>query len=276
MKTKSPYVGLQINEYDAYRCNECGLIYFLPDPIESDLEFLYSGKDYLDILFNNPKWRKWVIDYHWLPILKEIESNINVSTIFDMGCSDGLFMDLAMKRGWNVYGSDLNSEKLSLAGKHHKGRITHDSIYNLSWDDEQFDVVRLCHVLEHLIDPVKALTSIKRVLRKNGILNIGIPVFDERAYNLVLKIPNARLRNKLIKKLGWMDPPHHLTVWSTNTIEEALSNLGFSVIFKTYRSDVLPWIKGFRFNYLYFRLIDIPLKFLRSGASLELLARKIN
>jgi len=275
LKMKSHYPVLQIQYYEAYRCNDCGLIYFLPDPPESDIEMLYSGKDYLDLLFNNPVWRRWVTRNHWLPVLKAIENNISTGTILDMGCSDGLFMDLAETRGWDAYGSDLNREKLSIASQRHNGKVTHDSIYNLSWDNEQFDAIRLCHVLEHLPDPVKALKGLKRILRKDGILNIGIPVFDDSIYKLLSRIPNTGLRNKMIKNLGWMDPPHHLTIWSTGTIEKVLEDLGFSVIWKAYRSDVLPWIRNFRSRYIYFRLIGIPLKFLGSGASMEILAKNI-
>jgi len=274
LKMKSHYPDLQIENYESYRCNDCGLIYFLPDPPESDIEKLYSGEDYLDLLFNSPVWRQWVTKNHWLPVLKAIENNISTGTIFDMGCSDGLFMDLAGERGWDPYGSDLNKEKLSIATQRHNGKVTDDSIYDLSWNNEQFDAVRLCHVLEHLTDPVEALKELKRILRKNGILNIGIPIFDDSIYKLVNRIPNTRFMNKMIKNLGWMDPPHHLTIWSTGTILKILEDLGFSVIWTAYRSDVLPWIRNFRCRYIYFRLIGIPLKFFGSGACIEILAKK--
>jgi SAM-dependent methyltransferase len=43
-------------------------------------------------------------------------------------------------------------------------------IFNLPFDDETFDCVILCFVLEHLHDPIEALKSVKRVLKKGGIL----------------------------------------------------------------------------------------------------------
>ena len=121
----------------------------------------------------------------------------------------------------------------------------------------------------------KGITRAETYPSKGRNFNIGIPVFDDSIYKLVSRIPITRLRNKMIRNLGWMDPPHHVTIWSTGTIEKALEDLGFSVIWKAYRSDVLPWIRNFRCRYIYFRLIGIPLKFLGSGASIEILAKNI-
>ncbi len=45
-------------------------------------------------------------------------------------------------------------------------------IMNLPFDDETFDHVFICFVLEHLPDPVRALLSLKRVLKKGGSITV--------------------------------------------------------------------------------------------------------
>lgn len=45
-------------------------------------------------------------------------------------------------------------------------------IMNLPFDDETFDHVYICFVLEHLPDPVRALLSLKRVLKKEGSITV--------------------------------------------------------------------------------------------------------
>lgn len=46
------------------------------------------------------------------------------------------------------------------------------NIFDLKFPDNHFDHVFVCFVLEHLLDPLKALTGIKRVLKPGGTLTV--------------------------------------------------------------------------------------------------------
>lgn len=48
--------------------------------------------------------------------------------------------------------------------------IKQADIYNLPFKDEMFDFVIICFVLEHLPNPLQALTELKRVLKKGGAM----------------------------------------------------------------------------------------------------------
>jgi len=45
-------------------------------------------------------------------------------------------------------------------------------LFNLDFEDETFDHVFVCFVLEHLNDPIDALASLKRVLKKGGSITV--------------------------------------------------------------------------------------------------------
>ena len=45
-------------------------------------------------------------------------------------------------------------------------------IYDLPFEDERFDHVFVCFVLEHLLRPLDALQNLKRVLKKNGSITV--------------------------------------------------------------------------------------------------------
>jgi len=45
-------------------------------------------------------------------------------------------------------------------------------LFNLPFEDESFDHVFVCFVLEHLQDPIAALKSLKRVLKKGGSITV--------------------------------------------------------------------------------------------------------
>jgi len=275
MEVRSKYSNIKVQVYQSSRCDQCGLIYVYPDPPAADLEEIYSSEDYLDLLFDNPKWRTWIIPNHWRPVLKAIEDRIGRGTILDVGCSDGLFMDFAEQQGWNVFGVDVNRDKLRRTQQRHSDSARYGSIYELDWPDSHFDVIRLCHVLEHLTNPNEAIISLHRVLRTGGILNIGVPVLDDRMYRWLRRLPHSRFRKKLTEVVAWMDPPHHVTTWSTRSLQRILENCGFELIWKAYRSDIFPWIKGFKRQFLFFRTVGVGMKILGSGATIEVLARKL-
>ena len=46
------------------------------------------------------------------------------------------------------------------------------NIFDLKFEDESFDHIIVCFVLEHLPDPVEALNKLKRVLKKEGSITV--------------------------------------------------------------------------------------------------------
>jgi SAM-dependent methyltransferase len=47
-----------------------------------------------------------------------------------------------------------------------------ENIFDLPFKDESFDHIFVCFVLEHLKEPVKALTSLHRILKKGGTITV--------------------------------------------------------------------------------------------------------
>ena len=58
-----------------------------------------------------------------------------------------------------------------------------DDLTDLSlFKDNAFDIIICFHVLEHIIDDIKAISEIKRVLKPNGLAFICVPLKGERTY----------------------------------------------------------------------------------------------
>jgi ubiquinone/menaquinone biosynthesis C-methylase UbiE len=99
--------------------------------------------------------------------------------ILDCGCGEGFYLkiisDLSSCR---LYGFDRDEQALNRARQELDGsqvRFDQGDIYDLPYQDEEFDKVILSEVLEHLPDDVNALTEVKRVLKPGGILFITVP-----------------------------------------------------------------------------------------------------
>ncbi len=100
-----------------------------------------------------------------------------VASVLDIGCGSGDFLVSAGALGLKVRGIESNESAANAARA--RGLICDDAgIASLADMDEQFDVIRLHHVLEHLSDPVAALRAITGRLSSRGVAIIGVPNVD--------------------------------------------------------------------------------------------------
>jgi 2-polyprenyl-3-methyl-5-hydroxy-6-metoxy-1,4-benzoquinol methylase len=100
-----------------------------------------------------------------------------VASLLDVGCGAGDFLLGARVLGLKVRGVELSDSAAKAARE--RGLICDGAgIAGLADIDEQFDVIRLFHVLEHLVDPVEALRAIAGRLSPRGVAIIGVPNVD--------------------------------------------------------------------------------------------------
>ncbi len=100
------------------------------------------------------------------------------SRILEPGCGTGAQTVTLAGNNPNsaITSVDVSSESIEKA----KARTAHQSnvtfkqgdIYNLPFEDESFDHVFVCFVLEHLKEPEKALVELKRILVKDGSVTV--------------------------------------------------------------------------------------------------------
>ena len=100
--------------------------------------------------------------------------------LLDVGCGPGtISLDLARRVApGSVIGIDAASgvlaqaEAARLRAGVENVRFESGDVYHLTFDDASFDVVHAHQVLQHLTNPVRALTEMRRVLRPNGWLAV--------------------------------------------------------------------------------------------------------
>jgi SAM-dependent methyltransferase len=103
--------------------------------------------------------------------------------VLDCGCGPGtITAGLAeLVNPGQVTGIDLAESQIALAKEHaaahHIANVDFQpsSIYDLTFDDDTFDVVFAHAVFEHLADPGKAMRELHRVLKPNGVLGLCSP-----------------------------------------------------------------------------------------------------
>jgi len=106
-------------------------------------------------------------------LLKTLALNRD-SALLDAGCGSGMFCQLASQRGASVMGLDASSGLLDLARK----RAPHVAFFEgemeeLPFVDLTFDAVTMLNSLQHIANPLRALTEARRVLRPGGRLAVA-------------------------------------------------------------------------------------------------------
>lgn len=199
-------------------CRRCGLIYVNPQADEQVFKELYEG-DYAGVRSSAPESTyveakdefaerkvEWMLD-------QEAEL-CRPGRILDIGCAAGNFLASFKGRGWECMGV----EPTPVYAKHARERYGLDVKEGMfdpaDYAPESVDLVTLCEVLEHLRDPMEALTGAHRILRPDGFL--------------YLDVPNA-LRPKFFR-LSRFFRGEHLTNFSPHMIRLVLRRAGFDVV----------------------------------------------
>lgn len=101
-------------------------------------------------------------------------NSLEPGKILDVGCGLGFLLS-AIDFRWEKYGVELSEYAANYAKKY--GNVLLGVLRAAEYESNYFDVVVLYHVVEHFNDPVEELIEIRRILKPNGRLIIGMPDF---------------------------------------------------------------------------------------------------
>ncbi len=212
----------QVGDDTLLRCKKCGLVYLKNFYEEKD--FIGDAQSELD-KNNTEKVEYWsfpelykkhknVFDNFFKDRLaKIIRHNHPHSSMLDIGCGYGFWLNFCQERGFDVLGIDISEMAISWAKHHCKIPVTTSSVENFS-SERTFDVIVMCDVLEHFMEPVKQLKKLRDMLSDDGVLYIQVP-------NLI----GFKLRNGQGYHL-----PYHIWQFSLRSMRNILNKSGFEIL----------------------------------------------
>lgn len=107
-----------------------------------------------------------------LQFLKDVPLD-GVETVLDVGCGRGYQAEWFANKGKNVTGVDFKKYRDIENVEFIEADIT-----NLPLPDSSFDLIWTHHVLEHVLNPMKCLFEMRRVLKDSGWLYFTVPQID--------------------------------------------------------------------------------------------------
>jgi methionine biosynthesis protein MetW len=166
--------------------------------------------------FQNSQWQK----LECLNFSKQtILSLINIGTVLDIGCGDGILLEHLGKKGITGVGIDISTKAIAICKERRLNCTRADITDALPFADNSFDNVILTDVLEHIFQPKLLLKEGYRVSRK--YIFVSVPNF--------VSLP-ARLQVLLGKVPENNTPRDGHVYWMTyRVISDLVSSASFKV-----------------------------------------------
>lgn len=246
------------------KCENCELVFTNPRPTEAEIAGYYQSEEYIShsnqgntVVNTIYRFARTFTLRHKVNLVKKIN---NPQSLLDIGCGTGHFINVCLRQGIQVSGvePDTGARDLAMAN----GLTVHRALEELN-DPQQYDMVTMWHVLEHVHDLKGTLNHISKILKpKNG--------------RLLIAVPNLKSWDAQYYKEYWAgyDVPRHLYHFSPQTLERLLSQNGYKKV------DVYPQkLDAYYVSMLsekYQKTSNIYFKALKSGMMSNNKAKKDN
>jgi 2-polyprenyl-3-methyl-5-hydroxy-6-metoxy-1,4-benzoquinol methylase len=160
-------------------CERCDLVFSEEQP--RDLNDVYSNNAYLSTQINAyDKTRKFRIKNFAVERIKILKKYKKKGSLLDFGCGTGWFLEEAQKH-YKVAGVEY-SDSIRLWLKKKFNISSYKKISNLK---KKFDIITAFDVIEHVPNPLVFLKSLKKKLKKNGIILIYTPNVDSLGFSFL-------------------------------------------------------------------------------------------
>lgn len=213
---------------EIHRCRACRLIFAVLGQDEIDMEELYEA--WWNTMWGRACERSMARALGYAAAQAAyVETLASPGRLLDVGCGNGLFLEAASARGWEVAGVELSAPAAAEARRRVGERVSLGTLEDAKFSEDAFDVVTLWEVIEHVPHPVRLLSEIRRVLRPGGMLLLSTPNADS--------LFHRGARWSYLLTLGqWSFPARriyfsgHLFYFTGQTLTAALSKAGFSEV----------------------------------------------
>ena len=210
--------------HKAVACHKCNLVF--TDPLEKGNDEQVSNKmssmtamEYLEMMKVNAVERGKIATKIATNRLERYTLALGriPRSICEIGPGDGAFSEAYSNLGIKYIGADINKEIVLFAQSLGRNVV-------LGGPDDligkKYDVIFFSQVLEHILEPISFLTSVKNLLTDDGIIHIEVPNNNSLTSTVRKVFPNQN-------EYGFIQLPHHQIAYSLKSLSYLLEVVGF-------------------------------------------------
>ena len=204
------------------RCARCGLVYATPRATRDEIWQRYSPTYFWDEYLPshgiiNGQFDLAVIDQRHAPMLRLISSRVPVrGRMLEVGAGGGFFLKAAERAGWDCEGIEVSATAADFARTRLQLDVRQGSAEEIPYQSATVDLAVLFEVIEHLLDPRRALQSVWRAIKPGGRILLSTPNF------------NALSRRALGRQWAVISPAEHLYYFTESSLARLLVRAGFA------------------------------------------------
>jgi len=193
-----------------FKCLQCGFLQCDTEKLD-DLYERLEDKVYIE----SSEQREKQFNYLLNKTLPHENNGIcpNAYNILDVGAGTGLFVKLAMERGFEVSGIEPSSYLANYAISQGLP-VTNSAIPDYAADS--FDAIYMTDVLEHVANPLPLLLEYTKTLKNGGVLFVTVP-----------NVSSAIAR--LMRKNWWHYRLAHVGYYNKKTLNHLFERAGFAL-----------------------------------------------
>lgn len=222
-------------EINIVQCNKCTCGYAEKFPV--DTADIYSNADYLPIAqsdyLDNVDYRKQRFGTERLELIAEYFDNpSSKSRLLDAGCGTGWFLELAKKAGYQVLGQEQSRGLAEFTAKRLGIKVWDSKLTKID-KKEQFDVITLFDVIEHVPNPEEIIRSIYSHLNERGIAVFFTPNLDSFGFQ------HLKEHSSLVM------PVEHLFYFTPDSLRNIIERVGLKVVYFATKGMDIPDIYSY-------------------------------
>jgi 2-polyprenyl-3-methyl-5-hydroxy-6-metoxy-1,4-benzoquinol methylase len=247
-----------------FQCPKCGLSFVNPLPdlhqidAHYDLPAYYThGASHIQTVEPSLPDRiithlAWLTDrgqrFHPSEVVDDLAPNVRA---LDIGCGSGKLLTEMAKIGMETVGID--PDPIARAEANKNGHAVYDGTAEAlptELASGKFDLVTMTHVLEHCVNPIKALENARSVMSEEGLLYCEVPNAGSGYFETYGQISEM------------LDVPRHLYFFKKRNLEDIAAQAGLEIVGWRFHGLTRHFAAGWKSweNGIYDRLVEVGVK----------------
>lgn len=208
-------------KFTIHQCNGCGFVFTHPRPSEAEIGIYYNAPNYLSHTSHDKglvqsiyRNARQYMRKKKLALIRKLTGKNEEFSLLDYGCGTGDFLGFVKQNAIHAEGIEPDALARKVAKEVNQvDTYSLDEMSNIK--ENQYDVITLWHVLEHIYQVHEQLDYFYKWLKPKGILIIAVPnieSYDSAYYG---------------KYWDALDVPRHIYHFSPSTVKLLVEKHGF-------------------------------------------------